>query len=435
MTGPTHEATTEGSADLITLPGTPPTVRRPGVRGLLLPASIIVSFLASSSAPTPLYATYADRWHFSPITTTVVFGVYAIAVLAALLVLGRASDHLGRKPVLLGALALQTVAMVVFSEADDIGALFAGRILQGVATGSALGTLGAMMLDVDRERGTRANAVAPGLGTGIGALCSGLIVQYLPAPTRLVYVVFIGVFVVQALGVALLPRTTGRRPGLRAALVPELMVPRHLRRALLAVAPVLFAVWSLGGFYGSLAPALARQLSGSDSVVIGGLGLFVLTVVSSVTTVAFARTPARTVMFLGIALLVLGSLGTLVAVEASSVTGFFAGTFVSGIGFGAGFQGGMRTVVSLVAEHERAGVLSSIYVICYLGMGLPAIVAGILVVHGGGLPAATRDYSWFVVAFAVATLITLLRTGGTRRPADLTCPAQQDVRCAPGKNP
>ncbi|GAB2961889.1 hypothetical protein GCM10017788_80380 [Amycolatopsis acidiphila] len=187
---------------------------------------MIVSFLASSSTPTPLYATYANQWHFSPITTTTVFGTYAVIVLAALLVLGRASDHLGRKPVLLGTLALQIVAMIVFSEADGIGALFAGRILQGVTTGSALGTLGAAMLDIDHERGTRANAVAPGLGSGIGALASGLIVQYLPAPTRLVYVVFIGVFVVQALGVALRPEPTGRRPGLRAALVPELSVPR-----------------------------------------------------------------------------------------------------------------------------------------------------------------------------------------------------------------
>ncbi|MEU8125378.1 MFS transporter [Spirillospora sp. NPDC049024] len=407
------------------------TARRPGLRGLLLPASIIVSFLASSSAPTPLYARYSNQWHFSPITTTAVFGIYCIAVLAALLVLGRASDHIGRRPVLLGALALQIVAMVVFSEAGDIGALFAGRILQGVGTGSALGALGAAMLDIDRERGTRANAVAPGLGSGIGALSSGLIVQYLPAPTRLVYLVFIGVFLVQALGVALLPETTGRRPGLRAALIPELAVPRHLRRLLLAVTPVLFAVWSLGGFYGSLAPALARQLSGSDSAVIGGLGLFVLTVVSSVTIVAFARIPPRTVMFLGITLLVLGSLGTLLAVEASSVTGFFACTLVSGIGFGAGFQGGMRTVVPLVAEHERTGVLSSIYVICYLGMGLPAVAAGILVVHGGGLPTATRDYSLFVVTFAVATLISLLRIRGRTRPARLPCAAHDDVRCTP----
>ncbi|MWA05564.1 MFS transporter [Actinomadura sp. LD22] len=402
--------------------------------GLLLPASIVISFLASSSAPTPLYAAYADRWHFSPITTTVVFGTYCIAVLAALLVLGRVSDHLGRKPVLLGALTLQIAAMAVFSEAGGIGALFAGRILQGIGTGSALGALGAAMLDVDRERGTRANAVAPGLGSGIGALASGLIVQYLPAPTRLVYLAFIGVFLVQALGVALQPETAGRRPGLRAALKPELAVPRHLRHLLLAVAPVLFAVWSLGGFYGSLAPALARRLSGSDSAVIGGLGLFVLTVVSSAAIVAIARVPAGTVMLLGITLLVLGSLSTLLAVEASSVTGFFAGTLVSGIGFGAGFQGGMRTVVPLAADHERAGVLSSLYVICYLGMGLPAVVAGTLVVYGGGLPTATRDYSLFVVTLALATLITLLRMRGRTRPANSASAAHDDAHRAPSPN-
>ncbi len=97
-----------------------------------------------------------------------------------------------------------------------------------------------MMLDI--ERGTRANAVAPGLGSGTGALLSGLVVQYPPAPTRLVYLVFIGIFAVQAIGLALLPERSGRRPGLRAALVPEFAVPRHLHRAFLAVAPVLFAV-------------------------------------------------------------------------------------------------------------------------------------------------------------------------------------------------
>ncbi|MFE4969003.1 MFS transporter [Streptomyces sp. NPDC056660] len=397
----------------------PLTVRRTGgSAALALLASIIVSFLAASSAPTPVYALYAARWHFSPITTTVVFGVYAVVVLTALLVLGRASGHLGRRPVLLAALALQVIAMVVLSMAGGVGALIIGRVLQGIATGGALGALGAAMLDIDRERGTRANAVAPGLGSGVGALLSGLVVQYLPAPTHLVYLVFIGVFALQAAGVAVLPDTGGRAPGLRSSLVPELAVPQRLRGPLLAVAPVMFAVWSLGGFYGSLAPALARELSGSGSAVIGGLGLFVLTVVSSATAVSLARTPPRAVMFFGITLLVLGSLGTLTAVGLSSFAGFFAGTFVSGVGFGAGFQGGMRTVVPLVAEHERAGVLSAVYVVCYLGMSLPAVIAGVLVVHGGGLAAATRDYSWFVVALAVMTLIALLRL---KAPATAGC--------------
>src|SRR5215813_4401924 len=73
----------------------------------LLLGSVVVSLLASSSAPTPLYPIYQARWGFSAITTTVVFGAYAIAVLAALLIVGGLSDHLGRRPVLLVALVAQ----------------------------------------------------------------------------------------------------------------------------------------------------------------------------------------------------------------------------------------------------------------------------------------------------------------------------------------
>ncbi|MFI1380679.1 MFS transporter [Embleya sp. NPDC020886] len=386
------------------------TGRRPRFASLLLPASILVSFLAASSAPTPLYATYARTWHFSPITTTVVFSVYAVAVLLALLVLGRLSDHVGRRPVLLAALAVQTIAMVVLTTADGVDALLIGRALQGISTGGALGALGAAMLDVDRRRGTVANATAPGIGTGTGALLSGLLVQYLPAPTHLIYLVFVGVFVLQGIGVALMPEATTRKPGARAALVPRLAMPAGLRGPVLAAAPILFAVWALAGFYGSLGPALARQLSGSPSAVVGGLGFFLLAMAGSLSTVALDHTRPRTVMLLGIAMLVVAMAGILLAIDRSSTVGFFAGTVVAGIGFGAGFQGGIRTVVPLAAPHERAGVLSVLYLVCYLGMGAPSVIAGISVVHGGGLVGTARAYALFVVLLALAALVALLPT-------------------------
>src|ERR1700722_11015525 len=109
---------------------------------LLFLGSIIVSFLAASSAPTPLYSVYAAHWGFSPLATTVVFGVYAVAVLAALLTFGRISDHIGRRPVLLAGLALQAVAMVVFATAGDLGTLLAARVVQGLAAGSSPGAGG-----------------------------------------------------------------------------------------------------------------------------------------------------------------------------------------------------------------------------------------------------------------------------------------------------
>ncbi len=119
------------------------TFRLSGRPALYLLASLIVSMLAASSAPTPLYATYQRLWGFSPITTTVVFGAYAVAVLCSLLVFGRLSDHVGRRPVLLVALAVQAIALVAFTTAGDVPELLAARIIQGVSTGAALGAIGA----------------------------------------------------------------------------------------------------------------------------------------------------------------------------------------------------------------------------------------------------------------------------------------------------
>jgi len=156
--------------------------RLPRSAALYLLASIVLFFLAASSAPTPLYAVYQADWGFSPITTTIVFGVYALAVLATLLTVGSLSDHIGRRPVLLTALAVQVqvVAMVVFATAGGVPELLMARVLQGLSTGAAIGAVGAGMLDLSKVRGTTANAVAPVLGTAVGALASGLLVQYLP---------------------------------------------------------------------------------------------------------------------------------------------------------------------------------------------------------------------------------------------------------------
>ena len=111
-------------------------------------------------------------------TVTVVFGVYAIAVLAALLVVGRLSDHVGRRPVLIAATLMQAATMLLFAAAADEVALIAARVLQGLATGAAVAAVGAGLLDLDKARGTTANAIAPMPGTATGAIAAGLLVQY-----------------------------------------------------------------------------------------------------------------------------------------------------------------------------------------------------------------------------------------------------------------
>jgi len=370
-----------------------------------LQASLILFFLAGSSAPTPLYSVYQAAWGFTPITITVVFGVYALAVLAALLVVGSLSDYVGRRPVLLSATVVQALTMLLFVTADGVGTLLLARVVQGLATGAAAGAIGAGMLDLDRQKGATANAVAPMLGTATGGLVSGLMAQYLPAPTTLVYLVFGAVFVLQAIGLAFMPESVTRRPGALASLRPQFALPSTLRPVLLLAVPTLVAAWSLVGFYGSLGPTLVRRLAASTSLSLGGLLLFTFAVSGATTVFVSQRRASHVVMRSGTVTLVVGVAVTLLALAQPSLGLFFLGTAIAGSGFGAAFQGVIRTTLPLAAPHERAGVLSVVYVIAYLAMGLPAVLGGVRVVYGGGVFTAAREYGSVVMLLAASALV------------------------------
>lgn len=374
--------------------------------------SIAVSFLAGSSAPTPLYAVYQAAWGFSPITVTVVFGVYALAVLVALLTAGSLSDYVGRRPVLLVATAMQAITMIVFARAGGLTALIVARIIQGLSTGAAVGAVGAGLLDLDRTRGTIANAVGPMTGTALGGIVSGLMVQYLPAPTHFVYMALFAVFILQGSGVVLMAESSTARAGALASLRPRFHLPPAARAALWLAVPALVANWALAGFYGSLGPMLIRLITGTRSPVLGGLALFAIAASGVITVLLMRRQSARTLLTFGAAALFVGVGVTLLAIPMRSAVLFFAGASVAGMGFGTGFQGAIRSVVPLAAPHERAGVLSVLYVVSYLAMGLPAVAAGFRVVYGGGVLRAAREYGLAEMLLAALVLVGLV----LRRP-------------------
>jgi len=288
----------------------------------------------------------------------------------------------------------------VFAFASGLPMLIAARVVQGLATGAAVAALGAGMLDLDRARGTLLNGVAPVAGTATGALVGGVFVQFLPAPTQLVYFAFAAIFVVQLIGVAFMPETVTRRTGALASLVPHVRLPARVRGPLLRVAPALVAAWALAGFYGALGPGLLRTLTGSPSRLLGGLALAVVAAAGSATVFATRTRSQRWLVAYGTLAVVLGVGVTLLGVQQRSLALFFVGSALSGSGFGSSFQGAIRTVVALAQPEERAGVLSILYIISYLAMGVPAVLGGILVVRTGDIILATQIYGGAVALLA-----------------------------------
>ena len=383
---------------------------------LVFLAITLLTFLAASSAPTPLYHLYQEGLHFSAGMLTLIFGVYALSLLAALLTVGSLSDHLGRKPVMFAALVLNMLAMLLFINESSVAWLIAARTLQGFATGMATAVLGAALLDTDRQQGPLINSVAPLLGMACGAMGCSLLVEFAPFPTTLIYAVLFSLMLLQALYVWRLPETVSRMPGALASLWPTLHVPAQARRALWIALPVDVAVWAMGGFYLSLAPSLVRAATGSTSNLIGGGLVAVLTLSGALMIYSLRNRPADKVLRLGAGLLAVGVALILGAVHAGSLPLFFIATLIAGSGFGAGFLGAVRSVVPLALPHERAGLMSAFYVLSYLAFCVPSLLAGNLI-RSLGLIATTDAYGVLLIVLALSALVALLVQDSSRRKA------------------
>jgi MFS family permease len=380
----------------------------PGVtaRSFWTVVSALMAMMIAAGAPSPLYGLYAERIGFSPVTLTVIFAIYVVALLATLLVVGSLSDHVGRKPVLVVALALEIVSLALFIPADSVALLILARTVQGLATGVALGALGAAMLDTQKpgsQLGTLFNSVVPPLGLAVGALGAGALIEYVPDPTRVVFWVLIAANAAALVGVLLIPEPGARRPGALASLRPDVRVTGPVRPAFAVAAPVFVATWAVGGIYLSLGPSLAAGVFGLTDHLVGGF--VVATVTASGALAAYltrAWAPRRTVR-IGSALLIAGLLAALAGIGLVATPLFLLGSVVTGLGFGAAFTGALRSVMSLVGADNRAATLSAVLTVSYLAFSVPAIVAGWAATRVG-LSRAAIGYGVAVIAVTLVSV-------------------------------
>ncbi|MEP6953099.1 MAG: MFS transporter [Solirubrobacteraceae bacterium] len=382
-------------------------------------AAVLAVLFMGAGAPTPLYVVYEREYDFSAIVLTLVFAVYVVALLAAFVLAGRLSDHIGRRPVLLLALPINIAAALVFLVADATVWLLIARTVQGVAVGLATAALSASLLDTEPEghrgRGAVVSSSAPLAGLAVGALGSAVLVQLGPDPTRLVFWVLTAALVASTIAVALTPEPAPAHGQWRAALRPQVSVPRAIRPTFAAVAPCMIATWALGGLYLSLGPSLTRMLTGSSSYVVGALVVVALVGTGATTgALTYAIAPERR-MVGGTLLVVAGVVVTGLAIATRSTVLLFAGSTVAGLGFGPSFAGVFALITNRAEAHERAGLISAVYVVSYSAFSIPAVLAGLASTEWGLRPTALV-YATAVVLLATAALVAYRRVAG-RTPA------------------
>jgi MFS transporter len=362
-----------------------------------------MTFSASGAAPTPLYQQYQSHFGLTPFMVTVIFATYVLCLLLALLTVGSLSDYVGRRPAILSALAMNVVAMLVFMTADSAVALIVARAVQGFATGLAATTLGATIMDTDREHAPVLNSVTAFAGLSAGTLGAGLLVTFAPAPEQLIFAVLLVLSAVEAAILWFMPETAELKPGALASLRPRVRVPPAALGTFASIAPVTIASWALGGFYFSLMPAVVRIATGTTLPIIGGVVVATLTFVGAVVVVAFRKVAPERMLRLGVVGVAVGVVITLAGVQSQLVWIMLLGTVVSGTGFGSTFSGALRSLLPWAQPNERAALLSAFYVEGYLAFSLPAVLAGFLAPLVG-LTRAADFYGTGVILLALVSL-------------------------------
>ena len=384
-----------------------------------LAAGLIGLALFASGVPSPLYVIYRELWGFSPLVLTLVYASYAVGVLATLILAGRLSDDVGRRPVLLVALSSLMIATTLFIVADSVAWLFVARALQGLATGAVLSAASAALFDFHPQKDaiavSRANGVASSAGIGLGVLVSAALVELLPAPRVLPFVALLILFAIAITGVWLMPEPVTARA--RPRLTPERPhVPATIRGPFMLAALGAISSWSIAGLFLSVGPELSAQLFHSTNHVVAGVGVFVLAGSAAVAQVVFGRTAPWAGAAGGSLALSAGMVLLVVATAADSSLVYLAGALVGGAGFGVAFLGALRALSAVIPVEHRAAVMSAFYIAAYAALSLPAIAAGLLVGSLGLRP----TFELFGIAVAALALVVAFLATRTRPRAQRT---------------
>lgn len=374
----------------------------------LLFAIIFGIFIGAAAVPSPLYEIFQYEWHFSATILTTIFAVYAGSLLLALLTVGSLSDYIGRRPVLISALLIEALSMIVFASARGVAWLIAARLLQGFATGIASSVISAGLIDTQpRNRPGLAPLISTAVpvgSLGVGALITSLLAAYGPAPTHLIFWVVCSACLLAATGTFLSPESAPRKPGWLSSFAPTIALPAEAKRPLFQVGSSLIAVWAQIGLFSSLGPSIAAALLHSHMYAIGGLVVLALTATGATSSLLLRHQTEKRLVTIGAVASSLGLSIVVLGILSSMAILFFIGTIVAGIGFGPAFTGSFRSIMNRAPTDQRAGLASTVYIISYVAMSIPAVLAGIATTKTGLHPTVIA-YCLIIVSLYLLALV------------------------------
>ncbi|ALV44209.1 MFS transporter [Arthrobacter alpinus] len=340
--------------------------------------------LWSSGAPSTLYPSYAEKWDLAPVVMTSVFATYPLALIVVLPLFGNLSDLYGRRLVMIGGVTLIALSTLLFAFAPNVGFLFAGRALQGIGSGLAMGAATVSLIEnnprISPRFASTTATVATATGLTLALFVSGLMAQYAPLPLTLSYIVLL---VLAIAATAVLLMTPGDRPEVRLRWRPQSpKVPHGIRMSFLIATLSVALAYSMGAIFLSLGAHMIDQFAQTDNRAIVGSLLASSSVAICLTALLAVRVPARSQVWAG-AVLTVVSLALMVGASTfGSSALFLSWCLVGGSAYSLAFTGGLGLINSVSPARHRGATLSLLYLIAYVFQAATAIGAGALATSG-----------------------------------------------------
>nr|WP_246401860.1 MFS transporter [Jiangella mangrovi] len=374
----------------------------------------MAAVFAASAAPIPLFNTYRAEDGFTNADISLAIVAYDLPTLAALLVLGQLSNHLGRRPTSIASLGLLLLGCLLLLNVHDTGALLAGRLLMGLGAGLASSSVTSYIVDAAPTRpawlASVASSQTPMLGLAVGAIGSGALVQFGPWPRELVFLVAGGLVLLSAALVAISPETVTPTPGAWRSLRPSVRVPARVRRLLPVAAAVFLSTWATGAFYQAFVPALVEDRLHTRSPLVLGLVFAAYMAPSALGAPLGGRFTPAAAQRLGMLAFLAGMIGIITAIATGALALFIAATIVAGASQGVAISAATRGLLHGSTVADRAPIFSAIYLICYSAAAFPSLLAGQLS-QTYSLPQIATGYGALAI---VATLFTAVAARNPR---------------------
>jgi MFS family permease len=369
--------------------------------------SLVTTFAAVGST-IPLFNIYRAEDGFTNADISLTVVAYSAATLGTLLVLGRLSNYVGRRPTALASLGLLVLGCLVLLSVHHIGILIAGRLLMGLGAGLASSSLTAYIVDAAPARPTWLASVASSqtvmLGLAVGAIASGALVQFGPWPRDLIFLVLVGMLLLSAALVAISPETMPPTPGAWRSLRPSVRVPVRVKHLLPVAAAVFLATWATGAFYQAFVPALVKDQLHTNSSLVLGLVFAAYFGPSALGAPLGGRFSPAAAQRVGMIAFLAGWIGLITAITTGVLPLFIAATIVAGAAQGIAISAATRGLLYGSALADRAPIFAVVYLLSYSGATIPSLISAQLS-NAVSLPHITLGYGALAI---VATLFTVI---------------------------